>query len=699
MGKQKKITRIKGQKNQAGGTAPLPAPGLSRTQALIIVSLAALALIAAVTAVWVKPRIESDLYIGIAGGRDVAQGLLGQPDDWSFTTAGRTWINQNWGADALFHMAEQAFGFDAFILIKALLIALTAVFTVLACRRRGGGWGAALVMASAAILFAGFFYSIRASLFTFVLIPATMLVLYESREKPLLSYLAALMTGVWANLHGGYIFGLLMMFLWAGSMILEKAMKDGVKNRGLHLHYLFSALIALLLSAFCNPFGIGNLAMSLSMAGGSAFQNITEWRPVWDYTAILNITVFFAAISVPVLLIAARHLFAGQTAVLPSAKKPNPMASFASAHADAGLVLFDALLIAACTILALKSQRIFPIALLAAAPLASSLLTWLTARFRAAWLPGALIAAVLAYSGFELTGAIPAYQADNPLFENGSLYKKMAMVYESNFPVSLAEFINDNHIGGNAFSCWTWDGYLRWLCPQVKAYIGGRAQQIYGEETLKKSLDYESGRLPVTALAGEDCHMVLGSFINRDYRRMFADFNRTPNWVVLYFDGVNYLAVDSLWGPGRELIGKAGNNRLAFRDKATENISAVCTSINLTKGINQGTLFSRMTEALRYRQESWCYEMLGKILAGNPGNTELAGYLERELERLSAKDPLHTARGVDLLESRGTVALILKEYFTRQGNGERARKLAAAADADLKAIAALYGKSGEEGSF
>ena len=55
-----------------------------------------------IAAVWSIPRTVSDLNISLAAGRDVLAGKLNTPDDWSFSTNGNVWINQNWGADVCF---------------------------------------------------------------------------------------------------------------------------------------------------------------------------------------------------------------------------------------------------------------------------------------------------------------------------------------------------------------------------------------------------------------------------------------------------------------------------------------------------------------------------------------------------------------------------------------------------------------------
>ncbi len=664
-------------------------------QNLLVKLLPILLFCLAVLVIWLKPKIESDLYMTLAGGRDAFNGMLGKPDDWSFTTQGRTWINQNWGTGVLFFLAHRLFGFEIFTVIKALLVGLTAVLMIGASRKRGAATGIAMIVMAAALIFSGFFYSIRGSLFTFCFIPLVLWILYSSRRNPKLIYITAVITGIWANMHGGYIFGLLMMALWAGVMILQRLLSGGWKSVGEYWHFAVGGLAALLLTVFCNPFGIENLKMSLIMAGNTQFQNITEWQPVWRYRLILNIYTFFITLAIPFGLLLLRLIYAhkaAKTNKMNRTKKESLVAAIVKNHPNIGVVVFEILFVTISTILAVKSQRVYPIALLAAVPLVSLLVSWFIRNFRIYWLQVILCIVIFGFAGAEIVGFYDAYRANHPLWENGSLYKKMSMVYENNYPVAMAEFINDNQIGGNAFSCWTWDGYLRWYSPQIKVFIGGRAQQIHDEETLQKSLDFESGRLPISDLSKENVQIVLGTVINNNYQRIFGEFIQTANWVVVYFDGANYLAVDSNWLPARDIVERAMNNRLVFRDKATENISLVCASISLTKGINPAVLFDRMTAAVKYRYESWCYEMLGKLMNNGPNDIKVVNFLESELNRMKGIDAYHTSRGVNILTCQGTIAAILSNYYLRQGNSERSQLLADLRDNSLKIIEAFYRK-------
>jgi hypothetical protein len=202
------------------------------------VATGALTALLAVATVWSVPRPTGDLYVGLAAGRDILDGKLGAQDDWAFTTQGRVWVNQNWGTHMLYYLAYRATGGKdgqltddegageaGLLVLKFLMILTGTTFLVLACRRRGVGWPVALLVAAASIAAGRSFIDLRPNLTTLMFVPIMLHLLYRTAEKPSRSWLVMVVFGlIWANLHGGFFFGLLTMGFWAVCMILPPAL-------------------------------------------------------------------------------------------------------------------------------------------------------------------------------------------------------------------------------------------------------------------------------------------------------------------------------------------------------------------------------------------------------------------------------------------------------------------------------------------
>src|SRR5215831_19100513 len=101
------------------------------------VAAGAAALLLALAAAWAIPRPLGDLYLALAGGRDVLAGKLGRPDDWAFTTQGHVWVNSSWGADLFFALVYRVGGEWGLLCLKALLLSGLGFLVVAAARVRG----------------------------------------------------------------------------------------------------------------------------------------------------------------------------------------------------------------------------------------------------------------------------------------------------------------------------------------------------------------------------------------------------------------------------------------------------------------------------------------------------------------------------------------------------------------------------------
>ncbi len=195
------------------------APGGAGRNILLAVALATVVL--AVMMVWSVPRPTGDLYVGLAAGRDIMAGKMGQVDDWSFMTEGRVWINQNWGTNLLYWISNELGGEAGLLVLKVLIIMTGTLFLILACRRRDADWPVALLVSAGVIAAGRSFIDLRPNLTTLMFVPVMLHLLYRTTEKPGRIWLTMLVFGViWANLHGGFTLGLLAMFFWATCVVI-----------------------------------------------------------------------------------------------------------------------------------------------------------------------------------------------------------------------------------------------------------------------------------------------------------------------------------------------------------------------------------------------------------------------------------------------------------------------------------------------
>ena len=172
-------------------------------------------------------------------------------DSWSWTRGGEEFLAFEWGSEVVFAAAHAVGGLGAVVVVAAALLGLTyALLTSLLLRAGASPIGAAVPVFGIVALTAGHWIA-RPHLFTFVGVAWLLRLLDKtvSERRPLPSGHLVVAFVVWANLHGGFVFGLGLL----GAAIIGAAMdqRDWKITRS-HLLTGFAAAAATLV----NPNGI-----------------------------------------------------------------------------------------------------------------------------------------------------------------------------------------------------------------------------------------------------------------------------------------------------------------------------------------------------------------------------------------------------------------------------------------------------------
>ena len=165
---------------------------------------------------------NGDFYLSLGSGRLIAQ--HGFVEHYPFATIahGGTWLNQQWLSELAFFRVAQVLGPTGLTVLYAVLITAPLALLLWLCRRKG--WP--MLVAVAAFYFPGLLAVIhpRAAGFTvmiFSLLVALLAMVWRGRAGagregwPRWWVGAAIVAlfAVWANLHGGFIAGLLLIGL------------------------------------------------------------------------------------------------------------------------------------------------------------------------------------------------------------------------------------------------------------------------------------------------------------------------------------------------------------------------------------------------------------------------------------------------------------------------------------------------------
>lgn len=356
---------------------------------VLLVALATLLLV--VYYDYLVARPTGDTYMMLAGGRDVYEGKLAQPDEWAFTTKDRVWINQNWGTSVLFYTAWKMMGYNGIVVIKAVAIALMGLFLVLAARQMKATTTVAMLVSSFALLTAVNYIDMRANTIGLTFLSVLIWLLYWSHERPHRIWVVLALIFLWTHMHGSFIFGIAVLGLWTvvvyGMELLQGNGIDGLKR----LWPLPTATgLVILLSVVTSPFGLTNLQLPFSYIG--LFQKEVWPMPAAEMNPLFHPNeVGFGLPGSLWYLFTLGWLLAPLTFRLMEITAGKPKRGEFVDTAFRTKWLFTLILTVITIVMAFRSRRFVPLSLIAFAPLMAYETQRLLYRRGLAWLCGPVI--------------------------------------------------------------------------------------------------------------------------------------------------------------------------------------------------------------------------------------------------------------------------------------------------------------------
>jgi len=201
-------------------------------------------------------------------------------DVYSFTMRGQPWISTQWLAQVLYAEVYAWFGWTGPVVLAA--VASSATFALLARYLvRSLSDSAALVFVAVALALTAPHLLARPHVLALPMMVVwigELIAAAERRTAP--SFWLLPLIALWANVHGGFVFGLVMMAPIALDAVIEAEASD---RMALAVRWAVFAALALAASC-CTPYGWESLLASRKiLALGGALPLITEWRAA-DFT-------------------------------------------------------------------------------------------------------------------------------------------------------------------------------------------------------------------------------------------------------------------------------------------------------------------------------------------------------------------------------------------------------------------------------
>jgi len=359
-------------------------------------------------------------------------------------------LKHEWLAQVMFYLAYAAAGFPGLVLLRVAILSAYCLLAGLVVFRRTGGFYRALIAAGLSALVAGFFLSDRPYQLTYLLLAATLAILEFRRWL----WLLPAMMLVWANLHGGFFLGLIVLGVYCAEVLFLRWQKRPLPDE--KTLWLVSA--ACLVAAAINPNGYLTLPVLIAYRESQLQRTLYEWAhgTLWPPNLISCL------------------LFAAAGALVWQRPKTR---------------LTDWLLLGlfgAAYVSAVRNSNLVGLI----APIAiASYVPWkwrvpVAAEFAAA-------ALILALFGAERV-------------EGRGLEFRAA---EWKYPSGAADFLLSHRIAGRVFNSYEKGGYLIWrLWPQQRVFVDGRAlnESVYG--------DYQRIMRYASAADGPSAHDLLDRY-------------------------------------------------------------------------------------------------------------------------------------------------------------------------------------------
>ncbi len=248
------------------GTGPstMPSVSLSRLWAFLAVALPVLASV-------IAPMSTVDLAYQLRAGDEIlAGGAIPSVDTWTFTIAGRPWIDQQWLAQVLFHAGDALGGWMALVLFRAALTGLTFGLLYATLRASGVLTRHAALLTIAAFVVAAPAMAMRPQLLGMACFAGLLFLLANRERVPWARWAVVAVAALWANVHGSFVLAPLLV----GFALFDDLDRGRNPRTGVLL------LLGTTVATFVTPFGpaVWSYALQLS-ADREVTTRVSEWQP------------------------------------------------------------------------------------------------------------------------------------------------------------------------------------------------------------------------------------------------------------------------------------------------------------------------------------------------------------------------------------------------------------------------------------
>jgi hypothetical protein len=398
-------------------------------------------------------------------GRDILHsGHIPLQDVYSYSASGSPWRNHEWLAQVTLAFAYDDLGVLGLKLLKLICATVLLVALAAGLGQTAAPIGVQRVLLLTAALGVMAQFQFRPQLFTLAMLGILTAALagevYRQRGRllPLIPMFA-----LWANLHGGFIIGLLVLAICSVSLGLRELVTEGRIHRAWRV---LAVTVGCGLATLINPFGVQLWPNVLHSAADPLVRSfITDWLPL---TRTLLDTWHEAPIN-DIIYVVPLLLFAGIIIAIVAAPSLDDAPLIAAAFMLIVAAFYGARNVSlAVVVLTIPFGHHIGLVLKRSIPDDADRRSSSPHPF------------VLAGAGLVIAIA-------------GGLFSNQLRAFEP-LPSGAVAFMRTHNLHGNLLNYFDWGSYLIWhSAPRSRVFIDGRAEVVYSDRVLHEYIDFLYG--------------------------------------------------------------------------------------------------------------------------------------------------------------------------------------------------------------
>ena len=243
---------------------------------------------------------ESDIWFHLRNAQQLLAGhSFLRADLYTFTTAGSPLLNFEWLSEIPYYLAFSAFGLRGMLAVYMVVLWLVFGGMYYLALRRGANCGDAALVTMAAAVLGSYSFGPRMLHFGWLCLVAELVILERFRQTGKGLWILPPVFALWINLHGSWVFGLVVLGLYVTSGLLEGhwGKVDAERWTPRQLRQLIVISVASVAAMLVNPYGYKLLwyPFDLLFRQQPVLGKIVEWQSVdfhSGYGKLAMLTIF-----------------------------------------------------------------------------------------------------------------------------------------------------------------------------------------------------------------------------------------------------------------------------------------------------------------------------------------------------------------------------------------------------------------------